>query len=98
MKDKKLRWKFRIGIATGRVRIQETMARDGTLLRFNVAGTPIIHSVRIQVKCRVGGLRICESTWGDLGAELKELFGRVHSIRGKAHERHSIEVRDHVPA
>jgi class 3 adenylate cyclase len=86
------RWRFRIGISTGKYCIQSYRDVGGRLLGFEAAGVTIINAVRIQTKCSAACILICDDAYKQLEKGLQRRFVRRFSIKAKRHERRSIVV------
>jgi hypothetical protein len=53
----------------------------------------IADAVRIQAKCDVNGVLICDETYVKLSKKRRLGFGPVIQIKGKPHEKRKISVR-----
>lgn len=88
---------YRIGVCTGKVCMEESRSPDGKLLRFNVAGIAIARAVRLQARCQLDSVLICEDTHDLLPAKLRQRCGEARHFTGKRHENRKILARNFAP-
>lgn len=80
---KEWRKSVRIGIATGPVFLSRRESPDGTVVSFEAAGDTIIDAVRLQAKCDVQSIMICDDTRSELEKSLRDSFDPAVTIQAK---------------
>ena len=97
-KDSSNQKRYRIGLCTGEICLQETRAANGTLVSFAVAGIPIARAVRLQAKCELDRLLLCEKTYVAMNKKLHDHCDpNIEKIEGKPHEKWRIDARHCTP-
>jgi class 3 adenylate cyclase len=97
VKDHRNKKRYRIGLCTGEVCLQETRAANNSLLSFSAAGVAIARAVRLQAKCELDQLLLCEDTYVQLTQMHRRRCRDVEQVEGKSHETWKISARRYIP-